>query len=153
MTHRVLVVANRTVGGDELAAAIRRRLESGPCEFHLVVPVASPVAAAVASGVAVGDGANMTTTASLEVRDERQIARERLEYGLEWIAGFGAPATGELSTDCDTAAAVAAIVAEAPFAEIIVSTLPTTISRWLRQDLPHRIERRAQVPVTVVTGR
>ena len=41
--HRALIVANRTVGGDELAEEVRRRLESGTCEFHLLVPVASPV--------------------------------------------------------------------------------------------------------------
>jgi hypothetical protein len=153
MTHRALIVANRTVGGDELAEAIRARLQAGPCEFHLVVPVAAPVAVAVAPGTAVGDGANMTATASLEVRDERQIARDRLAFGLEWLEHFGAAATGEMTTECDTASAVAAIAEHGPFDEIIVSTLPTTISRWLRQDLPHRVERKTRLPVTVVTGR
>jgi hypothetical protein len=153
MTHRALIVANRTVGGDELAAEIRSRMQAGPCEFHLVVPVATPVAAAVAPGTAVGDAANMSTTASLEVRDEHQIARDRLAFGLEWLASFGATATGETTTECDTARAVATIAEQGPFDEIIVSTLPTTISRWLRQDLPHRVERMTRLPVTVVTGR
>ncbi|MEZ5294822.1 MAG: hypothetical protein R2697_00680 [Ilumatobacteraceae bacterium] len=35
--------------------------------------------------------------------------------------------------------------------EVIVSTLPSRISRWLRQDLPTRICRAVTVPVTVVT--
>ena len=34
--------------------------------------------------------------------------------------------------------------------EIIVSTLPTRLSRWLRQDLPRRLEHRTQLPVTHV---
>jgi len=37
--------------------------------------------------------------------------------------------------------------------EVIISTLPSTLSRWLRQDLPHRIERKVSVPVTVVTSK
>jgi hypothetical protein len=151
--HRALIVANQTVGGDALADEIRRRVGEGPFEAHLVVPVASPVVSAVAVGVAAGDAANMSPTASFEVRDEHQIARDRLTYGLDWLGSLGATVTGELSTSCDTAAAVEAIVERLHVDEVIVSTLPTTISRWLHQDLPHRIERKVSVPVTVVSGR
>jgi hypothetical protein len=150
--HKALIVANRTVGGDELAEEVRRRVRDGGFECHLVVPVASPVSAAVAIGAAAGDAANISPTASLEVSDERQIARDRLRYGLEWLTSLGATATGELSLECDTAAAVAQIIETNPADEIIVSTLPTTISRWLHQDLPHRIERKVKLPVTVITG-
>ena len=150
--HKTLIVANRTVGGDELAEEIRRRIGEGEYVFHLVVPVASPVSAAVAIGVAAGDAANLSPTASFEVADERRIANDRLAYGLDWLASLGATATGELSTECDPVAGVARIVDSEHVEEIIVSTLPTTISRWLHQDLPHRIERKVQLPVTVVTG-
>jgi hypothetical protein len=150
--HNTLIVANRTVGGDALAAEVRRRVDAGEYVFHLLVPVASPVSAAVAIGAAAGDAANLSPTASFEVADERRIARDRLAFGLEWLASLGATATGELSTECDPAAAVARIVESEPVEEIIVSTLPTTISRWLHQDLPHRIERKVKLPVTVVTG-
>ncbi len=146
--RRILIVANRTVGGAELDATVRQRLSDGPCEFHLVVPVASPVAAAVAVGAS---AANMSESAAYEVPNEHQIARERLEYGLEWLTTLGAPATGELSTDCDTGSAVARIV-DGGYDEVIVSTLPTTISRWLHQDLPCRIERKVSVSVCVVTS-
>ena len=150
--HKTLIVANRTVGGDELAEEIRRRVELGDVRFHLVVPVASPVASAVAIGAAVGNAANMSPSSSYEVVDERRVARDRLSYGLEWLASLGADATGELSTDCDTAGCVSRIVEENGIDEVIVSTLPTTISRWLHQDLPHLIERRVHLPVTVITG-
>ena len=157
--RRVLIVANRTVGGDELSDEVRRRVRDGGWEFHLLVPVASPVSAAVAIGTAVGDAANISPTASLEVSDERQIARDRLAFGLEWLTSVGAVATGEVTTDCDAAAVVARIVDgsanddASSIDEVIVSTLPTTISRWLHQDLPHRIARRVTIPVTVITGR
>ena len=147
-----LIVANRTLGGDRLAGEVQRRVEVGDCRFHLLVPVTSPVASAVAIGAAVGDAANLSPSAAYEVPDERRIARERLAFGLDWLTSLGADATGELSTAYDTAAAVARIVAGAGIDDVIVSTLPTTISRWLRQDLPHRIERRVRLPVTVVTG-
>ena len=157
--HKVLIVANRTVGGGDLADEVRRRVREGGSEFHLLVPVASPVSAAVAIGTAVGDAANISPTSSLEVSDERQIARDRLAFGLDWLTSLGATATGELTTDCDAAAVVARIVDASAtddagsIDEVIVSTLPTTISRWLRQDLPHRIARRVTIPVTVITGR
>jgi hypothetical protein len=95
-------------------------------------------------------GSDASETAAYEVPNEHQIARERLDYGLEWLATLGASATGELSTDSDTGAAVARIVDEG-FDEVVVSTLPTTVSRWLHQDLPCRIGRKVSVPVCVVT--
>ena len=150
--HKTLIVANRTVGGDELAEEVRRRIELGAVRFHLVVPVTSPVASAVAIGAAVGDAANISPTSSYEVVDERRVARDRLAYGLDWLASLGADATGQLSTECDTARDVAGIVEVEEIDDVIVSTLPTTISRWLHQDLPHRIERHVRLPVTVISG-
>jgi GABA permease len=145
---KTLIVANRTVGGRELAAAVRDRAV-GDGRFLLLVPVAAPVSAAVAVGAAAAD---MTAAAFATVPDEHQLATERLEYGLEWLRSLGVEATGRLSTDNDTAVAVAAAVDADGIDEVIVSTLPTKISRWLRQDLPTRIERSVTVPVTVVTS-
>ena len=39
------------------------------------------------------------------------------------------------------------------FDEIVVSTLPAGVSRWLRLDLPRRLRRRCGLPVTVVESR
>ena len=38
------------------------------------------------------------------------------------------------------------------FDEVIVSTLPETVSRWLRLDLPHRLARALSVPVSQIEG-
>jgi hypothetical protein len=39
-----------------------------------------------------------------------------------------------------------------PFDEIIVSTLPLGPSRWVKQDLPHRVRREFGLPVSHVVG-
>ena len=39
-----------------------------------------------------------------------------------------------------------------PADEIILSTLPTGISRWLGQDVPSRLKSAVSVPVIVVTA-
>ncbi len=143
-----LIVANRTVGGRELAAAVEQRVAAGH-RFQLLVPVAAPVTAAVAVGAAAAD---MTAGAFHAVPDEYQVASERLEFGLDWLTSLGAEASGRLSTESDTAAAVTAAVDTDDIGEVIVSTLPTKISRWLRQDLPSRVERSVSVPVIVVTS-
>lgn len=146
--RRVLVVANRTVGGDELAAVVATRLAAEPCEFHLLVPVppAPPI------GIAAGFSAmEVGVVPALQGPDEREVAGERLRYGLEWMRGLGATVTGEVG-ESDAVRAVLAVLASRPIDEIIISTLPSPISRWLRQDLPHRIERKTSLPVTVVTA-
>ncbi|MGB0113625.1 MAG: hypothetical protein WBP59_10425 [Ilumatobacteraceae bacterium] len=148
MPRTVLIVANRSIGGDALAEAITQRLASEPCHFHLLVPVPVPVSPVVAIGAAAAD---MTPTACFDLRSEREAAQERLDFGIEWLSGFEATATGELSIEGDTAVAVGMLVEKHPYDEVIVSTLPTVISRWLHQDLPHRIGRKVSVPVTVIT--
>jgi hypothetical protein len=145
-----VIVANRTVGGAELESAVRERLRTGAdsCSFHLVVPVARPVAPALAVGAAAADMMPLP----VEVPNERDIAAAQLATGLDWLAALGATATGELSTESDTALAVAHVVEAISADEVIVSTLPTLVSRWLRQDIPSRIQKKVSVPVTVVTG-
>ncbi len=55
--------------------------------------------------------------------------------------------------DPDPMKAIEKTLADARFDEIILSTLPPGISRWLAWDLPHRVRRRTDIPLTVITTR
>ena len=145
--HKVLIVANQTIGSAELTRAVKERAASG-AQFHLLVPVPPTPPSAISVGLAAVESA---ATAFMVLPDLRALAEERLESGLEWLHELDATATGEVGV-IDTVAAVVAVVERDEIDEILVSTLPSRISKWLRQDLPHKIEKNVTVPVTVVTA-
>ena len=145
----VLIVANQTIGGRDLSAAVSERLGGGDCAFHLVVPVPPTPPSVIAAGLAAIESA---APAMIDVPDQRIVAAERLEAGMEWLRSLGATATGEVGST-DAVATVSAVVERDPIDEIIVSTLPSRLSRWLKQDLPRKLERAVSVPITVVTAR
>jgi hypothetical protein len=134
-TDRVLVVANRTATGPQLIEAIQRRARRGPVAFHLVVPatprglhrVVDPEVAGVAA------------------------ARLRLRSALPALSeAAGQPVTGHVG-DPDALAAVQDALHLCGFDEIILSTLPRRLSRWMRLDLPSKV-RALGVPVLHVTA-
>ena len=55
--------------------------------------------------------------------------------------------------NADPVRAVEEATATGEFDEIIVSTLPARVSRWLHQDLPGRLEHEFHLPVTHVLAR
>lgn len=71
----------------------------------------------------------------------------RLHTALTRFKELDAETSGEVG-DPDPLQAIADTLRERPFDEIILSTLPPGASRWLRQDLPHRVERSFSIPVT-----
>jgi hypothetical protein len=123
---RVLIVAHRTAATPPLLAAVRERAAQGPCEFTLLVP--RPYWDA--------DTEESATTLELAL----PLLDEAAGGHVEGLIG-----------DTDPFVAVQAALARTPFDEIVVSTLPTHVSHWLRMDLPTRV-RRLGVPVTVVTA-
>jgi nucleotide-binding universal stress UspA family protein len=143
----VLIVANQTLGGTELRAAVEQRMAAGCERFHLVVPVPPTLPPAIAVGLATAEVAMIN---DLDLPDQRAEASERLEQGLAWLRERGCAADGATVTG-DPVDAVREVVAHDDVTEIIVSTLPSRISRWLRQDLPSRIGRAVDIPVIVVT--
>jgi hypothetical protein len=123
---RVLIVAHRTAATPPLLAAVRERAAQSPCEFTLLVP--RPYWDADTEESA------LTLELALPLLDEAAGGH------VEGLVG-----------DTDPFAAVQGALQRTPFDEIIVSTLPTHVSHWLRMDLPARV-RRLGVPVTVVTA-
>jgi hypothetical protein len=150
MTHRVLIVANQTLGGEDLAAAVRERVGSGATELWIVVPATRPQDHAPVS--IAGSGAVFALHGGSEDVDAYTLAERRLEAAQGRLAGHGVEVGGEVG-DEDPLTAVADVLSRRQFDEVIVSTLPTGASHWLRTDLPSRVHRKFKIPVTTVTSR
>ena len=172
--RRYLVVANQTLGGDELWAAIRERMAGGDCHFHLLVPATpagqlDPGLASAAAGAGQGEGAGPEgldrRTAPQLLEDEldeadprdsgedlgRRLARERMRQQLDRMRELGASVSGEIGV-ADPVDAVRVVLHRWEFDEVILSTLPGRRSRWLAADLPTKIRRGFKLQVTQVTG-
>jgi hypothetical protein len=80
----------------------------------------------------------------------RDVAQERLDEVLDRLRAMGAEADGEVG-DRDPVMAVRDALRHREVDEVIVSTLPKGLSRWLGEDVPSRLRDSVQVPVTVVT--
>ena len=129
-----LVVGNQTLASPELETAIRGVVASGPTDFHVVVPVEP-----AQKGFTWDEG------------EARAAARDRLDAFIRKLESMGAEASGEIGAR-DPIEAVHDALRNHPADEIILSTLPPGISRWLGQDVPTRLRGSVLVPVTVVTA-
>jgi len=133
---RVLVVANRTAESPELLEALRSRAVHGPCEFTLLVP-STPHGLAWA--------ANTHDEGNEEAEQHRTAFVDELrEEGLDMA--------GAKIGDPDPLAAISDECNFNEYDELIVSTLPLKVSKWLRIDLPRKAEAATGLPVTHITG-
>ena len=126
MKH-VLVVANETVAGQSLIAALERRSADGPLLVTVVCPVNQP-----REGYVVYEDTR------------RASAGRRLERTLAALRSAGISASGYV-VEAEPVAAVRDALAqlEPPPDEIVVSTHPRQRSGWLRRDVVERIRRAA----------
>ena len=150
--HRYLVVANQSLDSDELMGLVRERVAAGPAEFWLVVP-ATPVKD-LASNVMPIPMPVMGGSPTLPAppAEARSMAQAKLDAALKKMTAAGVHVKGAVG-DPDPMRAVEEATATGKFDEIIVSTLPARVSRWLHQDLPGRLEHKFHLPVTHVPAR
>ena len=122
----LLVVANQTLAGEALLRTIRSAMSWG-ASFHILVPA----------------------TALEHQPLHATLARERLETIVTLLRAEGADVTGEVG-DPDPFRAVSNAMGERHVDEIILSTLPPGLSRWIDADLPDRLRNAFSVPLTHV---
>jgi hypothetical protein len=132
----VLVVANRTAESPELLAALHSRAVHGPCEFTLLVP-STPHGLAWAANTqdAGAEEAEAHRTAFLD-----ELRREGLNVAAAKVG------------DPDPLAAICDECNFGDYDELIVSTLPLRMSKWLHLDLPSKARAATGLPVTHVVG-
>jgi GABA permease len=131
---RVLVVANRTAESDELLEALVQRVEKGPAQFFLIVPATPRGPSSV-----------------LDMNSGGAQAEEHLTGALRRWHDVGLEVEGEIG-DPDALAAAQDAANQREFDEIIVSTLPTHLSKWLRLDLPHKVAHATGIEVQHITA-
>ena len=120
--RQILVVANVTAGSQTLLNALSDRAERDPTAIHLIVP-ASPS------------------------REGRAAAKQTLEDAVAQLRAAGLEAAGAIGPSDPLTATIEAWDPKR-FDEIVVSTLPMRLSKWLHAGLPERIEKLTGAPVT-----
>ena len=154
MTHRVLLVANRTLASDEVVEAVRARVEAGATELWIVAPVAARRGQAemsMAGFTGVGGEMHLSREHSPDAQSYEE-AQRRLDDALARFRLLGITVGGEVG-DVDPFKAVSRAMGARDVDEVLVSTLPKPASGWLRADLPSRVKRKFKVPVTTVASR
>jgi hypothetical protein len=133
---RVLVVADKTAATPALLEALRERAARGPAGFHLLVP-----------------------NPDLASWRPSQVRHPDLTHGEQVLAlalplieeATASPVDGSVSSRHDPMDAIEEALVGGSFDEIVLSTLPHAVSRWLHVDLPGRVAHLG-LPLTTVTA-
>ena len=132
---RVLVVANKTAATPGLLAAVRERAQRSPATFTLLIP-------------------NTAHGLHKVVDPEDQESSEAegtLELALPLLEEAAGGRVEGMIGDPEPLAAIQDAINLHGFDELIISTLPTRVSRWLKLDLPHKAAGLG-LPVTTITA-
>ena len=132
---RVLVVAHKTAATPALLDAVRERAARGPTRFTLLVP--------------------NTAHGLHKVMDPEDQESSEADHVLELAIPLleeaaGAPVEGMVG-DPSPMDAIADAINVHGFDEVIISTLPARVSKWMRLDLPSKVAGLG-LPVTTMTA-
>jgi hypothetical protein len=132
-SRRILVIANETVGGEELRTLLERKAEGVAEEMLLVCPALN----------------SRVRTWTSDEDPARAEAQSRLDASLARLGEAGVSVRGEIG-DGDPLQALEDALREFPADEIVVSTHPPGRSHWLEQGVVEQARHRYDVPVTHV---
>jgi GABA permease len=131
--HRILVVANETVGGPELLSEIHDRSQGRRVSVLVVCPALnSPLRHWVS-----------------DEDDAREAAQARLDASLEAMRSAGVSADGEIG-DGDPVQAIEDALRTFQPDELILSTHPPGRSHWLERGVVEKARERFELPLTHV---
>jgi uncharacterized membrane-anchored protein len=134
---QVLVAVDRTAVTPELVEVLRERAQRSPATFHVLI--ANPAARA-------------------EVTEHE---RERHHEDGERVLALSLPfvekavestVSGSVSIRHDPMDAIEEALHDGDFHEIVLSTLPHSVTQWLHIDLPHRVAHLGLPTQTVTAG-
>ena len=131
--RRILVIANETVGGDELLSILRRKAEGVREQVLVVCPALNSQVRTWASDE---DGA-------------RAAAQQRLDASLARLRQDGVQARGEVG-DSDPLQAIEDALRTFGADEIVISTHPEGRSNWLERNVVGAARDRFDVEITHV---
>jgi hypothetical protein len=132
--HRVLVVANETVGGRQLLDAIHAAVDGRNARVLVVCP-------------ALNSPLRQWASDEDEARDN---AHARLDASLETMRAAGIDAAGEVG-DGDPIQAIEDALRTFRPDELVISTHPPGRSHWLERGVVEKARERFALPVTHVT--
>ena len=132
---RVLVVAHKTAATPALIDAVRERAARGPTTFTLLVPNA-------AHGLH-----RLVDPEDLEQSEAEQV----LALALPLLSDAAGTEVEGMIGDPSPMNAIQDAVNTRGFDEIIISTLPARVSKWLKLDLPSKLTGLG-LPVTTITA-
>jgi hypothetical protein len=130
---RILVVANESLEGEDVRAAILGHAKLRP-ELMVVAPVL----------------VSRTHFVTTDVDREIDQARERLALTLDWARTHGLPARGHIGDPMHPMLAVEDDLRRFGPDEVIVATHPAESANWQEADLMARLRFELDVPVTHV---
>ncbi len=133
--HRVLVVANETVGGAALLSEIQGRTGDRKSEILVVTPALA--------------GSRLDHWAS-DIDEGVETAKQRLDRSVKTLKGLGLNVRGEVG-DHDPNTAIADALRAFPADEVIIATHTPERSRWLEQGVVEKAREEVPLPVKHVT--